>query len=355
MKVLIVGYANIYSMPYLWTYVDLLKKSDVSFDVISWNREELDKPDYPFQVHYYNSPLSPAAPAWKKLKGFIGYGFFIRRQLDQEQYDRIIVLSQLLSAFIGPILPRRFKGKYIIDYRDYGHDSNFFIKRRLHFIYQHASEVVVSSKYFREFIDREDCLLCHNSSQISGRMNDLNFYSNRNEPIQIAYVGAVQYYDQNIQFITLIKNDSRFQYHIWGDGADLERIKVYILENCATNVFVHGRYDNSIKNKIYQNVDIIFNVYGNSTINLRSAVSNKFYDAAAYCKPVLVSEGTAMEKELGALAITINSQTTADELFNTFQSLDREALHEQAKHILAQVDKDMKVFEDRMKQILLEK
>ena len=112
MKVALLVQNNLWYCPYVRIYTGLLNKWNVDFEIIYWNRD--NSPEQ--EGIAYRSALKTGR--WQKLFGYWKYGQFITDHLKSGRYDRVIVFSPQIGIFISDYLKRRFKGRYIFDYRD---------------------------------------------------------------------------------------------------------------------------------------------------------------------------------------------------------------------------------------------
>ena len=170
-----------------------------------------------------------------------------------------------------------------------------------------------------------DYLCCHNMAYESP--SSLSFCQN-DEPINLGFVGVIRYADECERILKAIENDSRIMFHFYGDGEDECRLKSFCKENGIENVLFHGRFLPHEKDQIYSQIDIIYNCYGNTTNNVKYALSNKYYDALYYKKPILVNNNTSMADYSGILGYKVEEyDTLADRLLQWYQTLNVEDIN----------------------------
>ena len=99
--------------------------------------------------------------------------------------------------------------------------------------------------------------------------------------------------------------------------------------------------------------NIINNYYGNNSLSLLYALSNKLYYAAIFRKPILVCENTYMaeisQKYGFGLLMDDTDEFCADNLYKKYQSINWEKLNNGCEAFLDKVKKDNEIFEDSIK------
>jgi len=118
-------------------------------------------------------------------------------------------------------------------------------------------------------------------------------------PLTIGFVGGIRYFDINKKIIDAFANNKMFNLMYVGKkhpGCDLEK---YCNVRSIKNVRFLPAYHDEGKPQIYKDIDIINSIYGNSTMEVRTALPNKLYDAVLYKKPILVSKGTFLGEVIG--------------------------------------------------------
>jgi len=147
-------------------------------------------------------------------------------------------------------------------------------------------------------------------------------------PLTIGFVGGIRYFDINKKIISAFANSTRFNLLYVGKmhpGCDLED---FCTVHGITNAKFSPAYINEDKPTIYKKIDIINSVYGNSTLEVRTALPNKLYDAALYKKPILVSKNTYLHEIVSEynLGLAIDFDKTIDKtLIDYISQFDKAA------------------------------
>ena len=288
--------SNIYAMPFFYKYQDILQKYELKADLIYWNRDGITENE-PKNIHFitYNRKSTYNDGNKRKIIDFLMFARFVKRIIRKNKYDRIVFLGNygathiLLSSF----LKKNYKKNYWLDYRDYNYEG---IKLYLNIetqVIRNSYATAISSEGYMEFLPSHDYILVHNLDlkSIEECKKIPHVYDSK---IRISFVGNVRYIDENIKLLNAFKNDDRFVLQYYGNGSD--KIKRYCELNDIKNVDFYGRFAHEDTPIFYSKTDIINNIYGNSGVELRTALSNKLYFSAALDMPIIVCPNTYMEK-----------------------------------------------------------
>lgn len=322
MRVCIVAFSNLTVCPYVRVYADLLESLKIKYDIIYWDRRNKCEPtDYP--TIRYGKQLNDEKPLIEKLPYMYGYARFIKRTISEQKYNRIIVLTSLPGVLLSGYLAKYYQNRYIFDIRDYSYEHISFYNTKMKSLMTNSALNVISSPGFLDFLPSKNAVICHNMSFKANSGHKLS----RNQDIgciRIGFAGVIRYYDECIEFIDAIKNDSRIEFRFYGEGPKEHGIREYCRSNMVTNVKFFGPYKPDEKEDIIDSIDIIYNAYGNKSPKVRYALSNKCYDAPWYKKPLLVNENTSMADYTRgySYAISDNEKHLADNIYNWYMNID---------------------------------
>lgn len=299
MKTAVISVSNIYCMPYYYKYEKILCSNNVKYDLIYWDRDLIDEKVAegvtPIAFHKkcaYNDEN------WLKIFAFFRFYRFVLKQIKKNRYDNLVILGtySLLTFFLQPFLCKIYKGKYWLDIRDYTYEHLKPFYNREEKVIKNARWCYISSEGYKEFLPNHEYQLVHNADMevIEQCREKSSDDSHKAEPIRISFIGNVRYVEENEKLIRCFMNDSRFRLQYFGGGS--EKMEEIAKRLGANNVVCQGRFAHEDTYKFYEITDIINNLYGNSGIELRTALSNKLYFSAALNKPILVCPNTYMEK-----------------------------------------------------------
>ena len=335
MKIAIIAANNIRVSPYVLFYLNICAENQWETHVFVPDRLEIQETISYGELHTFKS--------WdesKKFSSYRKYAKWVKAQVRDRKIDFIITLTALSSVFCSPLLlSKHFKGKYIIDIRDYSYEHISLFKLIEKRLVRNAALRVISSRKYECFLPKnENYLVCHNISFDVTSQAVTEFKTETNLPIKIGYIGAVSYEDQCYKLIDLVKNDSRFAFEIYGKGVSSELVEDYVEKIHCSRIQCHGAYQPNEKASIIKGVDILFNAYGNDSMKLTCALSNKLYDAFFYGKPLLNSPNTYMD-EMGSIIsfpIYLDKEKNLESLFEWYIHIDNAAATQYAKEMMFQ-------------------
>lgn len=350
MKVGIIAANNLRYSPYVYFYTDIMEHANVDYEIIVPDRNEGED----------NEKNICCVLPWKKggntFFNYIRYAGAVKKMARQKKYDALIILTSNNAVFLAPWLKRCYRGKYIVDIRDYTHENilpYYWLQKKA---VKNSMLNVISSPKFCCFLPKARYLTCHNIT-VKHEVNAI-FEKNTSEQIDIGYVGALNYEEQCKCLISLVCADPRFRLSFYG-SSDLEpKLKAFAEELDCERIQFYGRYDNNEKPGIIQKIDILFNAYGNKTPLLDYALSNKLYDAMAFRKPIITSPGTYMDELAGPMSypIDLNTEQSLDGLNDWYRKLQESEINAYAQRMhqcfVTENEATCKEIEKTLKQLL---
>lgn len=315
-QIAIVAANNIRYSPYIRFYSDILDKHRIPYILIYPDRNGTN--DSWSGTKY--------ALSWNKsIPSIINYALYaiqVKQILKRNNIEKLILLTSINAVYLAFYLKRKFKGRYIVDVRDFTYEDNSgyaFLER---IAFRYSGLRVISSKRFEDFLPRFDYLVCHNISTDGDSFEPKKvFHESR---IRITYVGSLAYGKNVRKLIKLVKLDQRFEFYIYGDGPDQKTISDAVEEAASERVKYLGPYLPEEKRQIIKEASILFNVYGNSSQLLRCALSNKLYDSFYYHRMILNSTNTYMEEVSGMAGYSIDIETlmNLDDIYQWYMNAD---------------------------------
>ena len=316
MKIAFILFNNPERAPYLFYYTKIADSLNINYKIIFWDRRGKVNENNRFA---FKEKIQDSKNKLLKVLPFFHYANFVKKILDEEKFDKVVLFTSPLALLICGYLIRNGI-PYVIDIRDYSCEKipgvSILLKRYI----SRSSFTVISAPDFKNFLPNADYYLCHNI----GANNELRQcnVAQKNEPIRIAYVGGFSYFNEVSAFLISIKNDSRFIFEFYGSGD--EKLKEFCKENSIQNCMFHGEYHPSEKDNILSKINILYNCYGNSNNVVKYALSNKLYDAFKFGLPILVSPSTSMENTADFLGIPINTNDprNGDKIYDWYFSIN---------------------------------
>ena len=175
---------------------------------------------------------------------------------------------------------------------------------------------------------------------------------NKNSKRIIGIVGLLLQLDVYERLFEAVKNDSRYEVHIYGMGKYAEKITAYARQ--IENVKYCGPYKFfNDASKIYSSIDILYMPYSkiNKSMNNRLALPNKLYEAMYYKVPIITSKNTYLGSRVIDLSIGLQTnyqnledlKCSLEMIFNNYNKYVKNLNELDANLFLA--DKDYKKLE----------
>lgn len=289
MKYLIITYDEYLNIPYVNNYEQCLRNGEIDYDMVLWNRSEKASEEEPgrfvFEGKTSKSKISKVIP-------FLRWRAFVLKILKKNKYDRVIVLTTIPGVLLFDKLIGQYKKRYWFDVRDYTYESLPLYKKAVEKLVLNSAVTSISSEAFSSFLpDCDHIVLTHNITNDAAMQEECSLDIGKT-PLTIAFVGGIQYVQQNKRLLQQFSNDPRFVLKYIGKthpGCDLQS---FCRENEIDNVAFLPAYRNEEKPQIYRTIDMINCVYGSDSPIVKLALPNKLYDCILFKKPIIVSKDT---------------------------------------------------------------
>lgn len=336
-KIAIISLDNIYATPYIHGYLKNLENCKV--DVIYWNKNNVSENslDVNHTIEFKNKNKS-------KLYNYVKYAIFLNKLLKRKKYSKLILLHGPLNFMINRRL-KDYKGKYIIDIRDYTYEKYFFYNHIQNKNIKNSYETVISSRGYESFLPKKKYILMHNIFFDYNNDDRVEFIKDKDKnkgKFIITQVGTIRFYDEIHKLLNFFKDDNRFWFQYIGKGSE------NIIKNHNQNISTEGFFKPEETLNKYDEADAINNIYGNKTLSVKYALSNKLYIAALLKIPIIVSSETYMEEvirnyKLG-FVLDIKKRESKDALNMYLENYDKNELINSCEEFLKDVNKDIDIF-----------
>lgn len=285
-KVLLICPTSLLFMPYAISYVDALKLRGVDFDLLIWDR---------FNLHEELSGLIYRDGKTGHPRGGVDYLKFSRYAsgiIDSGKYKKIIIFGIQLSFFLAEKLVTKFENNFILDIRDRHFLVGFMRMKRL---VDSSRYTVISSEGYRTWLPVNDnkVLIDHNISDEKVNRGFLECSIDRTSgPVTISCIGALRDYKANTDLVRFFGNIDDFKIVFNGDGVINNKLESFVDKFKFRNVYMRGRYSQNDEAGLYRECDVVNVVRYPDSMNNRTALPNRIYNAAFYGKPVVCFGGT---------------------------------------------------------------
>lgn len=352
-RILFVSIANLYLCPYIQKYIDAIGDR-AQYDIVYWDRHGIDDGDYGAnKVYVYNMRMTDFVSKAQKMVRMAQYCHFAAKIIRREKYDGIIMLHSNAAVFLYNLLCREYKGRYIYDIRDYSFEGIrlfYEIEKRL---IEGAAVTFISSDGFRNFLPKHEYQLVHNNVKIdSDYIRDFRTKHQGHTPLRISFIGMVRFFEQGKQLADCLGGDERFHVNYFGKNANLMHEAVGQQDN-------HTYVDQFPPEKtleLYQQTDMINNIYGNHDPYVDHLSSNKLYYCTLLGLPILVSPETFMadivEKYHIGFVFDYNDPQVADKLYNYYNNLDWNEFYRNCDAFCQMVEEDDERFNEAVQKFI---
>lgn len=347
MKIALIIPANIYFCPYLAIYTNFLKTYEIEFDVIYWDKEQRDEGEI-----RYNFPVKPHDNALKKFIGYYLYSRFVIKKIKKNSYSKLIVFTPQAGLFLYPFLKKHYRKRFVFDYRDLSIEQNmkgFFCK-----LLDISGMICISSPGFKKCLPQGyDYILSHNIN-IDILRNALAIEKKTPlmtaDKIVVSTIGGIRDYVANKEVIDSLKNNLAFLIQFIGKGPSAESLEAYTKEQKVENVLFKGFYTKTEEPVFVEQSDFL-NIYYPKVITHAMALSNRFYNALVYRRPMIVTrggiQGDYVEKYNIGLAID-NCDNLADKLKHYSDAFNSDAFIDSCNELLQDFQSDYALFEKKL-------
>lgn len=337
MNALVILADNVYLTPYINFYICVLNKLHIHYKIIYWDKNSNEHIKDSRYIRFFYKSISRMS----KIVGYLKYRKFIINEVEKEKYSIIISLNTILSFILFDLFIFKFKNRYIYDVHDYSYEKFFLYRITQKRLVNNSMINIISSRGYTEFLPQGEYFVTHNIPH--NNYKGYRQYKNNSLPIiSIGYIGLIRFMEQNKKILLFFKNDNRF--HLNFIGTNAMKLKEFCHKNKIYNVTLVDTFPFEETLNYYKNMDLIMNLYGNKTPLLDYALSNKLYYSACLYKPILVCEGTYMEKvsKKYGIGFTLRMKSTKekDELYHYIVHMERKKLIRKCDMFMSDVYKD---------------
>lgn len=311
-------------MPYLDKYRRVLHECAIPYDVICWDRDgtvtaaETGENFHVFRATGWGVPRNCTdVPRVLKLIPMAQYRRYVLSLVRQHRYRKLIVLTSLTGTLIYDLLRGKYRNRYIFDYRDCSYEWFWPYAVMMRRLSAASDFTAVSSPGFRRYLPADKLVLCHNNGAVPETEEipaaDPAPFT-RPGPLRISYIGHVRYARMNEAIVRQLANHPRFELQYVGNGAAEAFLHDLVAKLGARNVTFHSRFAPREKPAFFHAADLINNVYGNASIEVRYALSNRLYESVYFGRPIMTSRQTEMHRVVEAYGLGFGVELPSDDL-----------------------------------------
>ena len=330
MKILLLGFSKIKFMPYANFYLSCIDKEKNDVHLLYWNRDTKKEniSDYPsITLHEFKRYQEDNVPYYAKIKSFLKYRKFAKKILKENGFDFIIVLHTMPGVLLFPQLVKKYKNRFIFDYRDSTFEYKPWFKKITGRLITASKYTFTSSNGFRIYFPESEKNKTYTSHNISkDSLSHRNYEKIKHDKVRIAFWGLMRDEVINRKLIERIADDKRFELHYYGREQQVAlNLKKHAKNLSADNVFFHGEYVPAERYEFVRSTDIIHNIFNSR--NMMLAMGNKYYDGAIFYIPQLCMNNSFMGKTATNAKIGFecdpNDEDFTQKVFDYFTQIDK--------------------------------
>lgn len=345
MKIGIVISGTLWSSPYVSIYTNILDKSNVEYDIISWNRDGQDN----HNGFHYDKLINESNTILKFLD-FIKYAHYVKSIIRHQKYDKLFIFDPQNAIFISRFLKKYYKRKYIFDYRDLSIEQMSCFKSAFKRVLDNSVANVISSPGFKQYLpEGYDYYLSHNFNiDIVKSAVTKDVQMAIPNKINVLTIGGIRDYESNVQVIDALANTENFNVRFVGKGPSAKSLEEHTKEIGAKNVVFEGYYPKE-KEKDYINDCTFLNIFYPRKPSHDTALSNRFYNSLIYKKPMITTADTVQgnyAKEYGVGVALESCESLKYSLEQYLSSSEYKNFNHSANVLLCKFVKDYEVFNE---------
>lgn len=344
MKIGLILPGTIWYAPYVRIYTRILQENNVEYQIISWNRDGKDTKEgiqYEENINVNNGSASFSA--------YRRYIAFIKKVVKEVGFDRLIVFGPQMTCLLATFLMRKFKGDFLIDYRDLSIEQKPGFRQLFALMTKMSYANVVSSPGFIRCLPKRDYYLSHNFDvdavrQNIGLRNPNGFGSSDN--IDILTIGGIRDFSSNVEVVKALANDKNFSIRFVGSGGGATQLAAYSEEHGIDNISFKGFYQKH-EEVGYVQSSTFMNIFYPRVITHDTALSNRFYNSLIYRKPMIVTKDTVQGDyaEKYNVGVALADCSNLKNALKTFMCQDYNAYAERCDKLLQDFLNDQERFE----------
>lgn len=304
-----------------------LVKAGYKVSILDWDRSQKHKEKRTilqstagrvFRITYGYPAISDAGPR----KNFISYAkfiFFIRRFVKKhyKEYD-IFHLCDLPVMFpLYKIILRR-KKKIVYDIFDYYPDQrkwpnylrNILVSMETACINKANATIICNENRIKQIgdVNPKKLIVIHNSPNLPTRLTQSVI--NGGGIVSIAYLGSLCDGRFLPEIISVVKDEPNLVLHVAGLG---KFQNLFIQEaKCNPRIIYHGKLPYQDVLEVENQCDLLIALYDQSIPNNRYSAPNKFYEALALGKPIVMAKGMGFDDFFAEHSFGIVVDTTKE-------------------------------------------
>ena len=319
MKIGLLLNANLAYSPYVKIYSGIMQEMQIDYSFLSWDRVNCGeteglvyKKNFPYGN---NNKITWILRYWK-------YSKFLKHHIELNRYDKLIVFGPQVGLFLYKFLNSNYKNIFCFDFRD------LFIEHYFPKLFEKLLGIsalnVISSPGFKEYLPKKfNYLISHNLNikalEAAIQNNRITEIFSR-DIITISTIGFIRDFNENYQVIKALSGKPDYLLKFIGEPNN-DGIKLRQTCNTLKNVEFTDFFRQEDVPELISDADFI-NIYRPHDYTCSSTLTNRFYTALMYKKPMIVTKGSIEGSyvERFNLGLSIENCSSLDEQIKDFIS-----------------------------------
>lgn len=301
--------------PYLAKYEKLLQQEGVEYEVVLWNRTpQADAERITRGGNTVSINLPCRGSFYKRVIKFFQWSILARQVIQKQKYSALIMLSTVPTVLLGDLLLCKFRQRYLFDIRDYTFEGRKPLRKLVMHLIHHSALTAISSKGYMRWLDPSPKIMVNHNITVENAEGYTAPDLKNRDVLRFAFVGNVRLDTQTEALLLQLKDRSDFAQHFYGrvlPSCPIERIAE---ENQVENLFLHGAFDVTQKQRFFHEIDLLNAVYANAwreediPLGDSTPIPNRLYDCLVFYRPLVASKGTYLAELIDAygLGCTVN-------------------------------------------------
>lgn len=348
MKIALICGGNLWFLPFLNNYTSILKEANIDYTIISWNRDGTD-PNIGIQ---YNKKSDLTKSKISKFFDFIGFCSFVKGILKKGEFDKIIVFNPQFALFINQTLRTKYKGRYIMDFRDLSIEQKPILDNIFSSILENSWTNVISSPGFINCLKgKHEFIINHNfncSKELVGERDNIVKWGNTS--INVLTIGGIRDFESNSQIIDALSNRKDFKLSFVGKGYAAKSLEDFAKQICCNNITFEGFYPKTMEKRYILGATWL-NIFYPRRKSHDTALSNRFYSSLIFKRPMIVTANTIQGNyvEEYNLGLAIDNTNNLDKKIKDWMKKNSfEDYCERANSLLVKFIEDQKIFKGKL-------
>ena len=337
-------------MPYLSLYKKLILQTGNDYVIINEHELEKDLEEKHITFNYSGKG------ALLHIRRYFKWRRFVIENIKKNNVSKIVFLTPWAPIKLVDKCIFDWNKQYVLDIRDYSNENSSWFKKCEEIVIKHSIITVISSKGFLKWLPKNiNYTIAHNMPSHYSACKECRSF--QNETINISYIGLVGYYPQNCSLVDSTYG-TRFRMTFSGAINASCPIEKYCKDHSYFHVSFTGVFNNSEKQSLYSDCDIINAVYGNDSEVVRHALPNKLYDALIYKIPIMAHSGTYLGEVIEDYGVGLAIDVTQPDYMRKIElyvnDFDRNQFVKNCNRLLSIFEEEQSITEKKIIKSLFE-